>query len=326
MADICCSKLLYDFDTTIDRHTIIQALLLMTLNIPPSPHAPVSTYKDTKDAYHYLGLAISLSFSLGINRTLPQPGSPNSPAIRKMRLERRIWWTAFTRDRILAMDANGRWSRPVRIRREDCDVEMLRLKDFGLHEEEMEYDGELESMKRKRDATAFVEKARLCWCSSDVLMSKFSGSCFHPSSSTALTHAQPQNVFIPQIATQQAVEDLHQSYISTSESLHTPIFETTEEAEYNMASSSSPSVDSDCITPREEDEIFLFNEEVAERGKVVGNNELDAGFGVDGEYDDYLEYLKGSILEGEEAEGKERELGECRAWQLDCENGRVAEV
>ena len=310
MADISYSKLLYDFDTTIDRHTIIQALLLMSLNIPPSPHAPVSTYEDAKDAYHYLGLAISLSFSLGINRTVPQPSSPNSPAIRKMRLERRIWWAAFTRDRILAMDANGRWGRPVRIRREDCDVEMLRLKDFGLHEEEMEYDGELESMKRRRDATTFVEKARLCWCSSDVPMSKFSGACFHPSSSIALRHAQPQNVFTSQIATQQAVEDLHQSYISTSESLHSPIFETTEEAEYNMASSSSPSVGSDCVTPREEDENLLYSEEIVERGKVVGNNELHGGFRVDGEYDDYLEYLKGSILEGVEAEEKERELGE----------------
>src|SRR6266536_2450010 len=40
------------------------------------------------------------------------------------------------------------------------------------------------------------------------------------------------------------------------------------------------------------------------KGMVVGNIELGAGFEDDGEYDDYLEYLKGSILEDEEGKGK----------------------
>ena len=52
---------------------------------------------------------------------------------------------------------------------------------------------------------------------------------------------------------------------------------------------------------------------------------MGAGYGVDGEYDDYLEFLKAPATEKETLQGKERERSSW-AFQLDCENGRVDEV
>jgi len=84
-------------------------------------------------------------------------------------------------------------------------------------------------------------------------------------------HPEPHHVFTPQIANQQAVGNTHNSYANTSQSLHTPIFETQEDADYHMATSSSSSIHSDCITPREKEGIMIFNEEVAVTKKRDGS-------------------------------------------------------
>ena len=88
---------------------------------PPSSH-------DTKDAWHWLGLAISLSYSIGLNRKILD----TQPNLRRRKTERRVWWTTFIRDRSFALDAGAGagWARPMRIKRDDCDVEILSLEDF----------------------------------------------------------------------------------------------------------------------------------------------------------------------------------------------------
>lgn len=125
------------------------------------------TGKDSKDAWHWLGLAISLSYSLGLNRTVLWANA----GLRINRLMRRVWWTAFVRDRTLALGDSGTYERPVRIKRGDCDVKMLRLEDFDLDENE-ELDGTGETMRLMKNATLCVEKALLCWGSNDGLVSE----------------------------------------------------------------------------------------------------------------------------------------------------------
>ena len=100
--------------------------------------------------------------------------------------------------------------------------------------------------------------------------------------------------------------------------------------EYHLNSNntaSSPSTHSSCQTPQ--DEVFPSIE-----GEIQDNNEenlgkvlpcespLGAGYGVDGEYDDYLEYLKGSLDDA----GEVKKIEGSRAWGLDCEGGRIVEV
>lgn len=277
---------------------------------PPSSH-------DTKDAWHWLGLAISLSFSLGLNRSNLQLS--NHP--RRRYLERRVWWTAFIRDRSLALDAGAEagWARPMRIRREDCDVEMLSLEDFDAAGEKEEDDG-IEEMRARSNANTCVEKAKLCWCCDEILASNFS-STWTPQQPPLLTL---QAVFNAQQGDMQQAPEFVQP--PRKENLEAPTFESQEELEYNMApSSSSPSASDDCLTPREYDDAEFMEEDENETENLVCSSPLGAGYGVDGEYDDYLEYLKAPVTEKEIFKRKERERSSW-AFQLDCENGRVVQV
>ena len=75
------------------------------------------------------------------------------------------------RDRTLALGLNGTWARAVRIRREDCDVEMLSLSDFDVSPVETNDKEEtIEDLRTRQSAIACVEKASLCWCSNDTLI------------------------------------------------------------------------------------------------------------------------------------------------------------
>ncbi|RDL31462.1 uncharacterized protein BP5553_09671 [Venustampulla echinocandica] len=164
------AKLLYDFDTATDRLSIIQSLLLLTLYpTPTSLRTPDSHC--VKDQNHYLNLAISVIYALALNRIPPLPSStPSKPGInhhqqlRRRKLERRIFWAAFCRDRLLALSPHGFWMRPMQIKKEDCDIAMLSLADFDLRPEEEEVD---DDMRARRDANTCVEKALMCWSSTD---------------------------------------------------------------------------------------------------------------------------------------------------------------
>jgi hypothetical protein len=272
------------------------------------------SHKDSKDAWHWLGLAISLSFSLGINRNIPQ----QTPNFRKKRLERRIWWTAFLRDRMLALNDRAELARPFGIKRGDCDIDLLCLEDFAIDEDDI---------SARRDAKECVEKAMLCWCSNDTLVAGFGAEYLHP------IQVAPRSIFISQSTLTEPLESEQGLYTNTSTSSdfdgRPSFFENSSAAEldneYTIATSTSPSMHEDCITPRAED--------CEHERRIVCSSPLGGGYGVDGEYDDYLEYFRPSIEKHSEKspnvvlqKRKETENRSTWAFQLDCDNNQVLSI
>ncbi|CRK15197.1 hypothetical protein BN1708_017356, partial [Verticillium longisporum] len=99
------TRLLYDFDYESDRLVLVQALLLMTYWY--------ETPDDQKDTWHWMGVAISLAHTIGLHRN---PATTSMP-LRKQKLWKRIWWSCFMRDRLVALGMR----RPTRIKDEDYD-------------------------------------------------------------------------------------------------------------------------------------------------------------------------------------------------------------
>ncbi|KAK7226035.1 hypothetical protein V2G26_014038 [Clonostachys chloroleuca] len=109
--------LLYDLEYERDKVTLVQVALLMS-SWSDMPHA-------NKDSWHWLGVAISMAYAVGMNNQstiLVQPP-------REQRLWRRIWWSCYSRDRFLALGLR----RPMRINNEDVTVTGLELNDFELN-------------------------------------------------------------------------------------------------------------------------------------------------------------------------------------------------
>ncbi|KAJ9628263.1 hypothetical protein H2204_009380 [Knufia peltigerae] len=108
------AKALYDNDHEPNKVTVVQAVFLISFwwNGPT----------DQKDTWHWLGIAISLALTLGMHRSTEH--SDMKPKDRS--LWKRIWWSLFAEDKHAAT-ALG---RPVHIRKEDCDVELLHEGDF----------------------------------------------------------------------------------------------------------------------------------------------------------------------------------------------------
>ncbi|KAK6541864.1 hypothetical protein TWF694_007642 [Orbilia ellipsospora] len=161
------TRMLYDFDWEQDRISLIQALLLMTYWY--------ETPDDQKDTWHWMGVAISLSHTVGLHRS--PVNSSLSP--RRQKLWKRIWWSCFMRDRLVALGMR----RPTRIKDEDCDVPMLTLEDFGLSAEtdelaEVLFGGDLEEQRKRRRqrtlALLCIEKAKLCVLIGNVLTVQYS--------------------------------------------------------------------------------------------------------------------------------------------------------
>lgn len=134
---------------------ILQSLLLLT--------SSNYSYADGKDSWYWLGLAISLAFRIGLHRSLPHPPSEMSIGKEQGRFQRRIWWTCFVRDRLLALTEG----KQTRIRKEDFEIEMIRVEDFYLGVGTGDGYKNRESLERdpllRRIAEAFVRKAILCW-------------------------------------------------------------------------------------------------------------------------------------------------------------------
>lgn len=205
---------------------------------------------------------------------------------------------------------------------------MLELEDFDLGGEG-DKDESPEEMRTYLNAKACVERSLLCWCSSDALITgspslQMQPSQAHPYSQAHL-HQQnsisPQHIFIPSPAPMERAPLSSTPYENIM-----PIFENQEDASYRLASESSPSLHEDCPTPM-----------AALREERVVCGSPDMGHGVDGEYDDYLEYLYPSVERSprgvQEKVMEKRDLGrvgerprETWAFQLDCENDRVLEV
>jgi hypothetical protein len=156
---------LYDFDYEIDRVSLVQSLLLMTYWY--------ETPDDQKDTWHWMGVAISLAHTIGLHRN---PEKSNMEPHKK-KLWKRIWWSCFMRDRLVALGMR----RPTRVKDEDYDVPMLTEDDFEIQplSEDITIipmDCTLvRDMEAQRQlAQMCIAKAKLCLCISHVLSAQYS--------------------------------------------------------------------------------------------------------------------------------------------------------
>jgi hypothetical protein len=159
------ARLLYDFDYEVDRISLVQSLLLMTYWY--------ETPDDQKDTWHWMGVSLSLAHTIGLHR---DPANSRMD-IRRQRMWKRIWWSTYTRDRLIALGMR----RPMRVKDDDCDVPMLTLDDFEFHPFSPEIvtmvgsSEILQSVTHQRElASMFIEKAKLCLCVSHVLSAQYS--------------------------------------------------------------------------------------------------------------------------------------------------------
>lgn len=159
------TRLLYDFDYESDRLVLVQAILLMTYWY--------ETPDDQKDTWHWMGVAISLAHTIGLHRN---PGSTNMTP-RKQKLWKRIWWSCFMRDRLVALGMR----RPTRIKDEDFDVPMLTEADFeieALSDENQLLPVECTVVRdiamQKELAELCIQKAKLCVLISGMLKAQYS--------------------------------------------------------------------------------------------------------------------------------------------------------
>jgi len=159
------ARLLYDFDYEVDRISLVQSLLLMTYWY--------ETPDDQKDTWHWMGVSLSLAHTIGLHR---DPGNSRMDR-RRQRMWKRIWWSTYTRDRLIALGMR----RPMRVKDDDCDVPMLTLDDFEFHSfspEIVQMVGNseiLQNVSHQRElALMFIEKAKLCLCVSHVLSAQYS--------------------------------------------------------------------------------------------------------------------------------------------------------
>ncbi|KAH7146889.1 fungal-specific transcription factor domain-containing protein [Dactylonectria estremocensis] len=115
-------QLLYDFDYESDPCTLIQALLLMTYWHESSDNQ--------KDASHWIGVAISLAYTISSHpppENTPKARPSGCESIQSPNLWKRIWWSCFMRDRLVALGLR----RPMKIR-EAFDLSMLEVSDFEI--------------------------------------------------------------------------------------------------------------------------------------------------------------------------------------------------
>merc|ERR1712000_446007 len=159
------TRLLYDFDYEIDRVALVQSLLLMTYWY--------ETPDDQKDTWHWMGVAISLAHTIGLHRN---PENSNMEPAKK-KLWKRIWWSCFMRDRLIALGMR----RPTRVKDEDYDVPMLTEDDFeiGVLAENITIIPQSCTLMRTPSiqlelAQMCIAKAKLCLCISHVLSAQYS--------------------------------------------------------------------------------------------------------------------------------------------------------
>jgi len=160
-------RLLYDFDYELDRIALIQALLLMTYWY--------ETPDDQKDSHHWMGIAVSLAYTIGLNHN---PEKSTSLDGDRQKLWKRIWWCTYMRDRLIALGMR----RPTKIKPADFDVPMLSLDDFEIETlPESKFSCIPIDCKVMRDtdtqrrlAILTIESAKLCIVMSHVLSVQYS--------------------------------------------------------------------------------------------------------------------------------------------------------
>ncbi|RYC78408.1 Cutinase transcription factor 1 beta [Fusarium oxysporum f. sp. narcissi] len=131
------------------------------------------TSEDQKGAWHWIGVAISLAYTMGLHR---DPRTTSMSAARQ-RLGKRIWWSCFTRDRLIALGMR----RPSRIHDGDFNVPMLEESDFEI--EVFPEDSNIlprqcavvrDITMQQELAALCIAKVQLCICIGHVLNSMYS--------------------------------------------------------------------------------------------------------------------------------------------------------
>ncbi|KIN03242.1 hypothetical protein OIDMADRAFT_64116, partial [Oidiodendron maius Zn] len=160
------TRLLYDFDYESDQICLIQSLLLMTFWYESS--------SQSKGARYWLSIAVDLTLTIGLN---------NNSVLQKMhpkqqKLCRRIWWSCFTRDKLVALGAR----QPAFIG-QDYNVPALILEDFEIRDlsECMPAISEgciaaHDPHVQKQVAVLFIVKVELCVCISNILDARYRNS------------------------------------------------------------------------------------------------------------------------------------------------------
>ncbi|RKK14784.1 Cutinase transcription factor 1 beta [Fusarium oxysporum f. sp. cepae] len=158
-------ELLYDFDCEPNQLVVVQALLLMTYWY--------ETSEDKKGAWHWIGVAISLAYTLCLHRD----PSTTSMSSARQKLYKRIWWSCFMRDRLIALGMR----QPSRIHDKDFDVPMLEESDFDIEVFPQDDNILPRQCAVVRDLTMqheladlFIAKVQLCICIGHVLNSMYS--------------------------------------------------------------------------------------------------------------------------------------------------------
>ncbi|KAI1610757.1 fungal-specific transcription factor domain-containing protein [Exophiala viscosa] len=144
-------RLLYGADYEDDRICLIQTFVLWTFWFE-GPN-------ENKDAWHWIGIALSLSRTISLHQAAPNLLLGTS----MHRLRRRLWWGLVTRDTI----GSFALSRSPRIMEVDHDVPMLEVDDFDFHHATDVLPGAVPSTLRQQRAHAqqcvsFVQLMHIC--------------------------------------------------------------------------------------------------------------------------------------------------------------------
>jgi hypothetical protein len=131
------------------------------------------TPDDQKDTWHWMGVAISLAHTIGLHRNTEDANMEP----QKKKLWKRIWWSCFMRDRLVALGMR----RPTRVKDGDYDVSMLTVDDFDIREHSLLIKIIPPECTLFRDVEAqrelahmCVAKAKLCLCISHILEAQYS--------------------------------------------------------------------------------------------------------------------------------------------------------
>ncbi|KAL1889953.1 hypothetical protein Sste5346_008531 [Sporothrix stenoceras] len=149
-------KLLYELDVEPDSAAVFQSLLLMS--------SWYSKWTEWKDTSHWTAQALLVAQNMGLHR---EPTESQGWTAAERGRRRRMWWSLFVRDRMIALGTR----RPMRIRDEDFDVNMLSVEDFEVVGDDCSLllsDGE-----RRSTALMCIHLAKLCVCIGHVLKTQY---------------------------------------------------------------------------------------------------------------------------------------------------------
>jgi Fungal specific transcription factor domain len=150
------AKLLCNFGYEPDRIALIQTLLHLTFyNEQPGTNI---------EARLMLSAAINIARGLGLHCHL----SYQSPDLQSYRLRKRLWWSCFNRDRLIALESRC----PPMIREEQCAVPILSEADLEVKASAAvlgRYQILNDVHRRRLLAKLYVSLTKLCICMTTML-------------------------------------------------------------------------------------------------------------------------------------------------------------